>query len=40
MEDLQLPEGFEPLPLPVEPAPIPALPSAFAETGFSFGNDE
>src|SRR6185436_12680585 len=39
MEDLQLPEGFEPMPAP-EPAGLAALPPSFAETGFSFGNDE
>jgi DNA-directed RNA polymerase subunit beta' len=34
--DVELPEGFEPLP-PPEPA-LP-LPSAFAESGFSFGEE-
>jgi hypothetical protein len=35
--DVEVPEGFEPLPLP-EPV-LPPLPTAFAESGFSFGEE-
>jgi DNA-directed RNA polymerase subunit beta' len=37
--DIEVPEGFEPLPAP-EPAGIAALPATFTEGAFSFGNDE
>jgi len=40
MEDLQLPEGFEPMPAPAEPVGLAALPPSFAETGFSFGGTD
>jgi DNA-directed RNA polymerase subunit beta' len=41
--DIEVPEGFEPLPPVVEPVPagaLPSLPSPFAESTFPFGNDE
>ena len=37
--DIEVPEGFEPLP-PPEPAGLAALPASFAEGALSFGNDE
>ena len=37
--DIEVPEGFEPLPA-AEPAPLAALPTAFAESAFNFGGDE
>jgi DNA-directed RNA polymerase subunit beta' len=37
--DIEVPEGFQPLPEP-EPAGLAALPSTFAEGALSFGNDE
>jgi DNA-directed RNA polymerase subunit beta' len=40
MEDMQIPEGFEALPLPAEPPGVAPLPSAFAEPAFPFGGDE
>jgi len=38
--DIEVPEGFEPLPAVPEPAGLAALPPSFAETGFSFGGEE
>ena len=37
--DIEVPEGFEPLPAVPEPA-LAALPTAFAESTFPFGSDE
>ena len=37
--DIEVPEGFQPLPEP-EPAGLAALPASFAEGALSFGNDE
>src|ERR1051325_8563586 len=36
--DIEVPEGFEPLP-PPEPAGLAALPSTFAESAFPFGDE-
>jgi hypothetical protein len=37
--DIEVPEGFEPLPA-AEPAALAALPPSFAESAFPFASDE